>query len=434
MQWCVETLIRLCWYLEMTMNIDLIAHHRKLTRRFFFQFGATGALAMQSHPLLSMDSEAFSDLDTAIDQIEDWLTQQDDFRDVSRGTPLPHELPESTKREKGMTRESWKLEVISDPEYPARLRSPLSIEAGTALDFKTLLEIGKTRSVRFPKVMSCLNIGCPLGMGIWEGVPLREILWMTQPVKDLRRVHYHGYHNEDPKQMFRSSLSVNRVLEDPGGVPPVILCYKLNGQWLTSERGGPVRMVVPEAYGFKSIKWLKQIVLSNLSHANDTYAEQNNDIDSPIKTFCSLFPISSQHSANKPLALTGWAQVGLPGLQKVQVWIHPKDEPLPENDRYFQTAPWKDAEILGPPKKWGGDLPENRIAIPTLGFSADGEPIDWPIKLAKAHWAILHPGLKPGSYTVRCRTIDEHQRAQPMPRPFRKSGHAAIQAVNIEIK
>ena len=40
---------------------------------------------------------------------------------------------------------------------------------------------------------------------------------MTQPVKDLRRVHYHGYHNEDPKQMFRSSLSVNRVLEDPGG-------------------------------------------------------------------------------------------------------------------------------------------------------------------------------------------------------------------------
>ena len=61
-----------------------------------------------------MDSEAFSDLDTAIDQIEDWLTQQDDFRDVSRGTPLPHELPESTKREKGMTRE-LKLEVISDP-------------------------------------------------------------------------------------------------------------------------------------------------------------------------------------------------------------------------------------------------------------------------------------------------------------------------------
>ena len=140
-------------------------------------------------------------------------------------------------------------------------------------------------------------------MGIWEGVPLRKILWMTQPVKDLRRVFYHGYHNDEPTQLFRSSLSVNRILEDPFDIPPVIVCYKLNGNWLTSERGGPVRMVVPEAYGFKSIKWLNRIVLSNLSHSNDTYAQQNNDVDSPIKTFCSLFSdqqdVQREHS-NRP--------------------------------------------------------------------------------------------------------------------------------------
>ena len=63
----------------------------------------------------------------------------------------------------------------------------------------------------------------------------------------------------------------------------MIVCYKLNGQWLDSERGGPVRMVVPEAYGFKSVKWLSHVVLTNLAHANDTYAEADNDIDSPIK-------------------------------------------------------------------------------------------------------------------------------------------------------
>ena len=62
--------------------------------------------------------------------------------------------------------------------------------------------------------------------------------------------------------MFRSSLPVGRVLEDPDDLPPVILCYKLNGEWLNPERGGPVRIVVPEPYGFKSIKWLTHIVLS----------------------------------------------------------------------------------------------------------------------------------------------------------------------------
>src|SRR5947207_14715131 len=131
------------------------------------------------------------------------------------------------------------------------------------------MELAKTKAVRFAKVMTCLNIGCPLGMGVWEGVPLRDVVWLTQPKANLRRVFYHGYHNDDPKQMFRSSLPIGRVLEDPPGLPPVILCYKLNGTLLTPERGGPVRVVVPEAYGFKSIKWLNHMVLTNLPGPND---------------------------------------------------------------------------------------------------------------------------------------------------------------------
>ena len=45
----------------------------------------------------------------------------------------------------------------------------------------------------------------------------------------------------------------------------------------------PVRMVDLEAYGFESVIWLTHIVLTNLACANDTYHEQNNDIDSPLK-------------------------------------------------------------------------------------------------------------------------------------------------------
>src|SRR5690606_9371056 len=123
------------------------------------------------------------------------------------------------------------------------------------------------------------------------------------------------------EQMFRSSLPVGRVLEDQYGLPPVILCYKLNGQWLTPERGGPVRVVVPEAYGFKSIKWLSHVVLSNIAAANDTYAEKNNDVDSPLKTFCETFPLPVELKANEPIPITGYAQVGIAGLKKVQVWI-----------------------------------------------------------------------------------------------------------------
>ena len=194
-----------------------------------------------------------------------YFTRPEDFQDVSRGKPLPHSLPEAKRREVGLTRETWRLEVVSDPANPARLARELTRANGTALDFAGLLKLGETHAVRFPKVMTCLNLGCPLGMGLWEGVPLRDVIWLTQPRENLRRVFYYGYHNDDPKQMFRSSLPIGRVLEDPYDLPPVILCYKLNGEWLNPERGGPVRVVVPEAYGFKSIKWLTHVVLTNLA-------------------------------------------------------------------------------------------------------------------------------------------------------------------------
>src|SRR5664279_86076 len=150
--------------------------------------------------------------------------------------------------------------------------------------------------------------------------------------------------------MFRSSLPIDRVLEDPFDLPPVILCYKLNGQWLDSERGAPVRVVVPEAYGFKSIKWLTRIVLTNLYHANDTYAEGNNDVDSWLKTFAATLSVPRQVKPAEPIPVTGYAQVGLSGLSKVQVWLQSSTVELPSGDPYFTSAPWTDAEILPPPE------------------------------------------------------------------------------------
>jgi DMSO/TMAO reductase YedYZ molybdopterin-dependent catalytic subunit len=281
--------------------------------------------------------------------------------------------------------------------------------------------------------MTCLNIGCPLGMGIWEGVPLRDVVWLTEPREDLRRIFYYGYHNDDEKQMFRSSLPAGRVLEDLYELPPIILCYKLNGQWLTSERGGPVRVVVPEAYGFKSIKWLTNVVLSNRPFANDTYADGNNDVDSPLKSFAATLSVPKELPANTPFPVTGYAQVGVSGLSKVQVWLHNDQQELPAGDRYFTSVPWSDAEVLGPPANWGGGLTDNRIPPQTMGFNEDGQPRQWPMRLAKVHWAIMLPGLAPGQYTLRSRTVDAQGYGQPLPRPFRKSGHSSFEQVSLTV-
>lgn len=415
--------------------VQFVQEHDRLTRRFFLNLGVLGATALATASRTARANELAPELADAIGKLESLLTPPAKFRDVSRGKPLPHSLPEEKKAEVGLTRETWRLEVISDTEQPARIKKPMAKADSTALDFNGLMQIAETHAVRFAKVMTCLNIGCPLGTGVWEGVPLREIIWRTQPVENLRRVFYYGYHNDDPKQMFRSSLPIGRVLEDPYDLPPVILCYKLNGQFLSPERGGPVRVVVPEAYGFKSIKWLSHLVLTNLAFANDTYIDGNNDVDSPLKTFAATLSVPKEVAVNQPIPVTGYAQVGIPGLSKVQVWICPKGSE-PANDPNFTTVSWSDVTILEPPQPgaWGGDLPDNQIPTSTLGFDANNRPKTWPMRLGKVHWAALMPGLPDGEYTLRSRTIDEKGHAQPLPRPFRKSGHAAIEQVSLVVK
>ena len=419
----------------MDENDRFLNEHYSLARRHFLKLGAAATAGLAGWPAPGRGESATPESVQGFKNLDSYLTPPEKFQDVSRGKPLPHSLPDEKKREVGLTRETWQLEVISDPDHAATVRKPLTKAGGTALDFDSLMKLAEKHAVRFAKVMTCLNLGCPLGMGIWEGVPLREVVWLTQPRDTLRRVFYYGYHNDEPKQIFRSSLPIGRVLEDPFDLPPVILCYKLNGQWLSSERGGPVRMVVPEAYGFKCVKWLSHVVPTNLAHSNDTYALENNDIDSPLKTFAATIGAPRKAKADQPLAISGYAQVGIGGLSKVQVWLQPNSQPPVEGDPYFAAAPWSDVEILAPPKSWGGDIPGDRIPADTHGFDpATGQPRHWPLRLTKVHWAAVLPEVAAGKYTLRCRTVDEKGHAQPLPRPFRKSGHAAIEQVAIVVE
>ncbi len=364
-----------------------------------------------------------------------YLTPQDEFGDVERGSPLPYTLPHDTRLAVGLERETWRLEVVADPTSDARLDNPLSIEAGTPLDFAGLLRLGERHGVRYLKGMTCNNLGEPLGMGLWEGVPLREVVWLAQPTLNVRRVAYFGYHNDAPAQIFRSTLPFGRVLEDPPGELPVLLCYKLNGEFLTGQRGGPVRMVVPEAYGFKSVKWLQRVELTNRYAADDTYQMWNNDLDSPMKTFARFVAVPPTPQAGETITVTGLAQVCISGLARVQYWLHPPREPLPAADPHFAQAPWRDAAILPPPDHWGNTVPEGRLpGTPLLFDPVTGPPRQWPLRYTIAYWSATLSGVAAERYELRCRSIDQNATAQPMPQPFPKSGRAEIQKVALIVE
>jgi DMSO/TMAO reductase YedYZ molybdopterin-dependent catalytic subunit len=362
------------------------------------------------------------------------LTKQEAFQDVSRGNPKPHSLKGDDLVKARLTPETWRLEIVSDDT--CQIEKPRRLEDNTAIDLPALEALGSKHGIKFLKAMQCLNIAQPLGQGLWEGVPLREVLKLVGKLTGVRRVFWWGFHNNDPKQKFQSSTSLSQVLETPPWDLPVFVAYRLNGEPISLMRGGPVRIVVPWAHGFKSIKWLQRITLTSDYKANDTYAEAGNDPESYLKAMARIdgpqaFP------AGKPVVLSGIAVVGWSGLKRVEYWLRPDTgvhAQLAEDDPAWKNAEWKPCTIDPPPADWAHHLPEGISSKSVWGFDSEtGKPRDWPLRFSTVRWSVTINDLKPGAYEFRVRTVDLNGFAQPEPRPQPNSGRNGIQGQTIMV-
>ncbi len=82
----------------------------------------------------------------------------------------------------------------------------------------------------------------------WEGVSTRTVLDQADPKEETAFVVLHGYDN----------YTTNLPLAD-FAAPGALLVHAWQGKPLTAEHGGPVRLLVPHLYLWKSAKWLKAI-------------------------------------------------------------------------------------------------------------------------------------------------------------------------------
>jgi DMSO/TMAO reductase YedYZ molybdopterin-dependent catalytic subunit len=364
-----------------------------------------------------------------------YLTNQVDFRDVSRGNPRPHTLKGDALVQARLTPETWRLEIVSDGT--AELANPRTLEKGNAIVLPTLERLGQQHGRRFLKAMQCLNISAPLGQGLWEGVPLREVIKLVGKISNVRRVYYWGYHNNDPKQLFQSSMSYTQMMEAPPWELGPFIAYKLNGAPISLTRGGPVRMIVPWAHGFKSIKWLQRIVLTNNFQANDSYASGNNDVESYLKTAAYVDSGPEQVPAGQPVVVTGNAMVGLSGLKRVEYWLRSDADklgPLRDDDPAWNTGRWQPCTLEPAPKDWGGTLPNGVLPANVWGFDPKTQqPREWPMRYSWGLWTATLRDLRPGVYEFRARAVDLNDFAQPEPRPYQKSGRNEVQMRRIVV-
>ena len=413
-----------------------------MNRRKFLRMGS---LVAGSAPVILRSPSATAAEPAAQVSLPPILTPDLKFYDVSRGEPKPHSLKGEAQMEARLTADTWRCEITADPfiEEPhtkvsATIAKSLTLAEGNALDLPTLMELGKKHEVHFLKAMQCLNLDTPLGQGLWTGVPLREVLKLCGKMTNVRRIYFWGYHNNDPKQVFKSSVSYTQCFETAPGDLPVFLAYRVNGEPLSPMRGGPVRMIVPWSHGYKSIKWLQHIFLTNDPRNNDTYSSGNNDPDSFLKTaaYVDKSLEGQKIKAGEPVHVTGNVISGLSGVKRVEVWVRRvegKPEPLADDAPELLNGPWQPAALEAQPT-WSSVLPKGIAPQQLLAFDkASAKPTSWPPRYGMCSYFATLRDLKPGHYEVRARSVDLNDYAQPEPRPSQKSGKNGIQVRRFEI-
>lgn len=341
-----------------------------------------------------------------------------------RGTPPPHSLTGEDLVKARLTPESWRLEIVADG---CDVERPCTLENGTAIDFRTILDLGRNHGVKFLKAMQCRSGPAAQSHGLWEAVPLREVLRLAGRVNRVMRVYATGFHNNDPRQIFQSSASFTQVADNAPGELPVMVAYRHNGGPIPLLRGGPVRLILPWGYGFKNIKWLQRIRLTANVNPVDTYGGEP---DAYLKTQVPGFTGPDNATAGMPIVARGGVVVGLAGLSRVEYWVRPDagtNGELAENDPAWQHANWLPGVIDPPPDDWTGHLPVGISPREIWGFDPrTGRPKDWPLRYTVASWSVTLRDLRPGNYELRVRSVDLNGRAQPEPRPQRPTGAAAV--------
>jgi len=85
----------------------------------------------------------------------------------------------------------------------------------------------------------------------WRGVLASDLLALVRPRPEARFVLFQSY----------DTYTTNLPL-DEFAVPDALLATHWEGEPLTVEHGGPLRVVVPQLYFWKSAKWVKRITFA----------------------------------------------------------------------------------------------------------------------------------------------------------------------------
>lgn len=194
--------------------------------------------------------------------------------DVQRARRIP---PGQSRAKKWPVLQYGETPVVHPSDW--RLRVFGAVNRGVTLTWEDLLALPR---LRVDADMHCVTSWTVLDQR-WEGIALETVLDMAGVSPEARFLVAWGADRVGSSERY----STNMPLEDARS-SDVLIATHCNGAPLTVAHGGPVRLVVPLLYAWKSAKWLDGLELlvadrpgfwerNGYHHRGDPWAEQRFD-------------------------------------------------------------------------------------------------------------------------------------------------------------
>ena len=161
---------------------------------------------------------------------------------------IPAELAERVPPGQALT-EKWPVlhyggvPRISKEKWSLRIFGLIDQEPLT-LDFEALLALPQTQMT---EDIHCVTRWSRLSVP-FEGVLFSDVMNLVKVRPDATHAMIHA------ENSFTSNLSLDDLLQ-----PNVMFAYRADGEDLEANHGGPVRLVVPHLYFWKSTKWVRGV-------------------------------------------------------------------------------------------------------------------------------------------------------------------------------
>ncbi|WP_308636742.1 molybdopterin-dependent oxidoreductase [Paenibacillus silvisoli] len=188
--------------------------------------------------------------------------------DANKLVPAPTPLPASSPPIGGGSRGSFRIYTVTP--IPAFDNSTFSFVIDGLVEKP--LQWNWEQFVALKRQVQVSDFHCVTGWSVlgntWEGIKLKDFLKLAGVKPAAKTVKFYSGDG-----VYTDSLTLEQADMDD-----VMVAVMHDGKPIPSDLGGPVRLIVPKMYAYKSVKWLNRIELIDGDHVG-YWEERGYDID-----------------------------------------------------------------------------------------------------------------------------------------------------------